>query len=652
MSPKEEPTMNLPLTLGPPQRCSLLALLLAALAVLTVRPSCTEANAGPQQDPLVVQFTTPAGDPVALVTVLKVMADRLMPDNGLRIAANPLGTSIIVAGPPDQISLVRELLALPRPSNQAEFHVLKVSRSSAPQVARVLTDLNATKAGPSSYFRVVADPATNTVLVQCSLEHLAMVMDFLASRRALAASIAVAQDKDKPITQVFPLKHATAADAARVLMEVFRDKTGPKGKLAIGVDERSNTLIVTAAPDLVFDFAKLLQAIDVPVASQPAGHPELFIVRLNHADPGLVENALRLLFPAKEAGRFLVDRDQRLVLLYARGDLLDTAKALLSRLEESPGTAPQPNLEWQVRIIWLRNAPADDKAAKALPKDFADLHGDLAKLGLDRPAVAGQLMVRLTPQLPFEIAGDGPPGWKWMAHGRINHDPANQLVLDLTLSAGDQDGKTRPPVSLRTQVKLHSPKMMIVGAAPTRPTMSAFVVEVTAGLADKASPKKVGAFAEVPWAAAFEWLTEQTGLPVVMNNRPLGACPVPLAKKKLAPAEAVDFLNDVLMVQHYLLIRGDRTITLVPADERIDPSLVPRVTLIDLETRGKTELVSVALTLKSARADELAPTVKKMLSEFGTVVPVAQTNQLVLQDTAGNLSKLTRLILEIDNKGN
>jgi hypothetical protein len=651
MSPEEEPTMNLPLTLGPPQRCSLLALLLAVLGVLTVCLSFTEANAGQQHDPVVVQFATPGGDAVTLATVLKAMADRVMPDNGLRIAASPQGQSIIVAGPPDQICLARELLGSPRPSTQAEFHVLKVSRSFAPQVARVLTDLNAKNAAPSSSFRVVADPATNTVLVQCSLDQLAIVMDFLASRRALAASIAVAQDKDKPITQVFPLKHATAADAARVLMEVFRDKTGPKGKLAIGVDERSNTLIVTAAPDLVFDFAKLLQAIDVPVAAPPAGHPDLFIARLRDADLNLVENALQLLFPTKEAGRFLVDRDQRLVLLYARGDLLDTAKALLSRLDESPGTAPQLNLEWQVRIAWLRNAPAADKSAKALPKDFADLHGDLAKLGLDRPAMAGQLMVRLTPQVPFEIGGEGPPGWKWMAHGRINRDAANQLVLDLTLSASDQDAKTRAPVSLRTQVKLHSPKMMIVGAAPTGPMMSAFVVEVTAGLADKASPKKVGAFAEVPWTVAFEWLTEQTGLPVVVTDRPTGTCPVPLAKKKLTPAEAVDSLNAVLMPQHYLLIRGERTITLVPADQRIDPALAPPVNLIDLGTRGKTEFVSVTLTLKLARADDLAPTVKKLLSEFGTVVAVPQANQLVVQDTASNLGMVARLVQDIDDKG-
>jgi hypothetical protein len=276
-----------------------------------------------------------------------------------------------------------------------------------------------------------------------------------------------------------------------VLKEVFRDKMGPKGGLSVTVDDRSNTIIVTGTTDQVLDFAKLLQTIDVP-APPPAMPPpaqEVFLFRFNQADPKLVEDGLHLILPTKEVGRFLVDREQHLVIIYSRMEVINLVKNLLARLDETPGPALPMNLDWRVRVIWLRNAPAEDKLAKPLPKDFGELLDDLGKLGLDRPAVASQLMARITPQMPFEIAGGGPPSWKWAVNGRIQH-VSNQLALDLTVTATDNDSTTKPPVFLRTHVNLNSPKAMIVGAAATGPLMSAFVVEVSITPSPKAAPKK------------------------------------------------------------------------------------------------------------------------------------------------------------------
>ena len=45
-----------------------------------------------------------------------------------------------------------------------------------------------------------------------------------------------------------------------------------------------------------------------------------------------------------------------------------------------------------------------------------------------------------------------------------------------------------------------------------------------------------------------------------------------------------------------LLIRGEKTLTMVPADEDIPPHLIPHVQLKDLRQRGRTEIVVVRLT--------------------------------------------------------
>jgi type II secretory pathway component GspD/PulD (secretin) len=453
-----------------------------------------------------------------------------------------------------------------------------------------------------------------------------------------------AQDKDKQIAHVFALKYHTARETAAVIKDLYKDQTGPKGSLVIVVDERTNSLIVKGVQDQIFDIAKLLQTIDTPAAEAPGHQPELYLFRLHQADPALVEDALRLIFAAKDTGRFFVDRQQRLVVIYSRGELLNVAKALLSRLDETPPTALS-NLEFQVRVVWLSGTSADDKLAKLLPKEFEALEANLVKLGLDRPSVARQLMARFTPQQPFEIGGDGPAGSTWTVSGRLS----DQATLDLTLTVSDKSAKAKPAVLLRTQIKLSSDRMMLVGAAPTGPGMSAFAVQITAPAA--AGPaKKVGAAAGMPWSSAFEWLSDQTGLAIVANTKPTGICAVSLPTKKLSAAEAIDLLNEALIVQQYLLVRGERTIVLVPSDERINPALVPRIELADLDKRGKTELVSVTVSVKGLAAEDLADGIKKMLGPFGTVVALPKANRLVVQDTASNVRRIVRLLQEIEEK--
>ncbi|MCI0700724.1 MAG: hypothetical protein L0241_06555, partial [Planctomycetia bacterium] len=98
------------------------------------------------------------------------------------------------------------------------------------------------------------------------------------------------------------------------------------------------------------------------------------------------------------------------------------------------------------------------------------------------------------------------------------------------------------------------------------------------------------------------------------------------------------------------LIRRQATFTVVPADEKIDPTFVPRIKLDELDKRARTELVQVVIPLKTLVADDLVPDVKKMLGPFGSVVAVNRTNSLIVQDLAGNLQKIVKTLADIDKK--
>jgi RNA polymerase sigma factor (sigma-70 family) len=162
-----------------------------------------------------------------------------------------------------------------------------------------------------------------------------------------------------------------------------------------------------------------------------------------------------------------------------------------------------------------------------------------------------------------------------------------------------------------------------------------------------------------PWSQVFEWLSNQTGLPVIAPSVPTGTFTfIPpgaaQAKKTYALRDIIDFVNEGLLAnagaQKFILICRPASFNLLPADEKIDPTLLPEIAPDALEKRGQTELVRVMLPLTSLSAKDIAPDVKKMMGPFGEVIPVGFSNSLLLQDTAGNLIRVRQVIQAADRR--
>jgi type II secretion system protein D len=172
---------------------------------------------------------------------------------------------------------------------------------------------------------------------------------------------------------------------------------------------------------------------------------------------------------------------------------------------------------------------------------------------------------------------------------------------------------------------------------------------------DKPAPEKTVVFEmrDKPWSSVLEWLSEQTGLPVITTAKPTGtftfiAPRTGANKKAYTIPEVIDILNEALFNQKYLLIRREASLTIVPADEQIDRGILPRITADELPKRGRTEIVTLVLPLQSLVAEDIATEIKKMMGPFGEVVAMSKANQLVLQDTAGNLTRILKTIREIE----
>jgi RNA polymerase sigma factor (sigma-70 family) len=154
-----------------------------------------------------------------------------------------------------------------------------------------------------------------------------------------------------------------------------------------------------------------------------------------------------------------------------------------------------------------------------------------------------------------------------------------------------------------------------------------------------------------PWSKVLDWYAGISGLPYGGTYKPTGTVTfIPPKNKKYTLGQITDILNELLLTQKYILIRRTASFTVLPADERVDPTLLPRVELDDLAKRGKTELVTVVLPLTHLQAKDIGPDVRKMMGAFGQVVVLEKANQLILLDTAGNLQLVYQMIRTLETQ--
>ncbi|MBY0457284.1 MAG: hypothetical protein K2V38_08110, partial [Gemmataceae bacterium] len=156
-------------------------------------------------------------------------------------------------------------------------------------------------------------------------------------------------------------------------------------------------------------------------------------------------------------------------------------------------------------------------------------------------------------------------------------------------------------------------------------------------------------FEKAPWADVLDWYSKQTGLTLITTVQPTGTVKIkPGGDRKFTIAEVTDLINEAMMQQKFVLIRRHMTFFIHPADEKIDPTLLPRVSLDELAKRGKTEIVQVVVPVEGLVVADSLDELKKMLTPFGTMIPLTQPNAYLLQDTVGNIARIKATIDDIE----
>jgi type II secretory pathway component GspD/PulD (secretin) len=167
-------------------------------------------------------------------------------------------------------------------------------------------------------------------------------------------------------------------------------------------------------------------------------------------------------------------------------------------------------------------------------------------------------------------------------------------------------------------------------------------------------PSREGPFAfrAAPWSEVFNWLSKRTGKPIITIEIPRGTFTfVPSrAGQAYTDAEVIDILNDALLAQEFTLRVRERSLALVPVRAVYDPGRLPRVTLDNLDSFGKREVVPLVVPLGTLKLEAVVPEVQKLLGPCGELAVIPVGNSLLLSDTAGNLRHIYRTIQNLEKQ--
>jgi type II secretory pathway component GspD/PulD (secretin) len=185
----------------------------------------------------------------------------------MTVVANKL---IVACEDPQALALAQELVRMLTSTGDADgkYEVIKLRHASAADIAVVLEKaFNGPGKGTRERVLIVADPATNSLLIKAS------PLDLLTVRRLLSSALD-AEEADAAalpgIRIIGPLKNAKAREVVNILRDIFGarpdDKAASapaKGGPRFSVDERTNSIVVQCSPVLQAQIDALVSKLEV-----------------------------------------------------------------------------------------------------------------------------------------------------------------------------------------------------------------------------------------------------------------------------------------------------------------------------------------------------------------------------------------------------
>ena len=148
------------------------------------------------------------------------------------------------------------------------------------------------------------------------------------------------------------------------------------------------------------------------------------------------------------------------------------------------------------------------------------------------------------------------------------------------------------------------------------------------------------------WAEVLDWMADEAGLSLVMDEAPAGTFNYS-DSKEYTPTEAIDLLNGWLMIKGYTLVRRERMLMSLNLKDGLPDNAIPRVTVDDLATRGRFEFVSVLIPMQGRLAETVLTEITPLLGTYGKAEVLTATQQMLVVDSAASVRVIQDVVQQV-----
>jgi general secretion pathway protein D len=151
-------------------------------------------------------------------------------------------------------------------------------------------------------------------------------------------------------------------------------------------------------------------------------------------------------------------------------------------------------------------------------------------------------------------------------------------------------------------------------------------------------------FQDVDIAVLVKFIGEITGKNFVMDERVQGKVTV-VSPTRITPEEAYQVFQAVLQVKGFTTVPSGAAVRIIPTK---DAKVTSLRTLEEGGHAPTEEYVTRLVPLRQVDVADLIGVLQPMVSPDGLVSGYAQTNALILVDSAANVERLAKLVAELD----
>ncbi|MBL9141761.1 MAG: hypothetical protein JNK53_07840, partial [Phycisphaerae bacterium] len=270
-------------------------------------------------------------------------------DNDVTIAVDPATNTLVIVGSKRAVErahrLAQQAQAVMPPAGSS-IKVVQLPQGTDPnalrdvvlQTVQMLTPVAGRPGDMARRVSVVADTTGGTLVLAAPSTDMPLLLDAVAK---IVASAKQSEPALKPVLRTFDLKQARANKLSETLRNLFASRRGsnPLTSPQFASDDRTNTLMVTAAPAVLPEIEALIEKLDT---TSPQTELQVQSFDLKHALAEDVQWTVRQLLQQRGDAQGLrvdSDRNANRLLIAGTPEQLASAKKLLDELDRPSESA-------------------------------------------------------------------------------------------------------------------------------------------------------------------------------------------------------------------------------------------------------------------------------------------------------------------------